>query len=55
MAIAEFDMGQLFMYILLLLLPHLLHYLISSISHLTPINQHALAKLFLRNSAPPGL
>ncbi len=48
-------MGQLFMYLLLLLLPLLLHYLVSSVSHLTPVDRRALPKLFLSNPAPPGL
>jgi hypothetical protein len=57
MAIAEFDMGQLFMYFLLLLLPLLLHYLVSSVSHLMPVDWHTLAKLFSQDpssSQPPG-
>ncbi len=36
MAIAEYDMGHFFTYLLLLLLPFLFHYLVSSVSHLLP-------------------
>jgi hypothetical protein len=55
MAITEFDMGQLFTYFLLLLLALLLHYVVSSVSHLTPVNRRALAKLFLGYPDPPSL
>jgi hypothetical protein len=46
MAIANtMDTGQLMTYLLVFLLPLLIHYLISALLHLLPIDRRALGKL----------
>ncbi len=51
----DIDTGQMLTYILIMfLLPLLLHYLFSTLQHLSPVNRHALGKL-LWSPACPGL
>jgi hypothetical protein len=55
MAIADdMDTGQMLTYLLMSLLPLLLHYLVSALLHQSPVDRHALGKL-LWSSARPGL
>jgi hypothetical protein len=55
MAIAnDMDTGQMLTYLLMFLLPLLLHYLVSTLLHLSPVNRRALGKL-LWSPARPGL
>jgi hypothetical protein len=51
----DMDTGQLPTYLFLVPIPPLIFYLVSAVTHLSPINRCSLAKILMWTPCPPGL